>query len=73
MDEIVIPATECWVGQGAQEQSGMVIVGLTLATGEKAAVGLTPELASEVARLITVNAQEARMKQAPVFPVFRKV
>jgi len=51
----------------------MVIVGLTLATGEKAAIGLTAEQATEVARLIAVNAAEARMKRAPVFPVFRKV
>lgn len=71
-DEIVIPALEAWSGVGAQEQNGLVIVGLTLATGEKAAIGLTAEQAERLAQMISTNAKEARMKRAPLFPVFHR-
>jgi len=72
MDEIVIPAIEAWSGVGSQLQNGLVIVGLKLATGEKAAIGLAPEQAEQLAQMIQTNAREARMKRAPLFPVFSK-
>jgi hypothetical protein len=71
-DEIVTPATQAWSGVGSQQQNGLVIVGLTLATGEKLAIGLAPEQAEQLAQMILSNAKEARMKSSPLFPVFTR-
>jgi len=71
-DVTIIPATETWVGQGDQAQSGLVIVGLTLATGEKAAVGLTPEQAESFVELVRREILEARFRgSGRVVPLYR--
>jgi hypothetical protein len=71
-DVTIIPATETWVGQGDLAQSGLVIVGLTLATGQKAAVGLTPDQAQAFIDLVRREIMEARFRgSGRVAPLYR--